>query len=186
MKGIVFNLLEEVVTHEAGAEAWDDMLDETELKGAYTSLGSYSDGELSQLVSAASSLLARPAAAVLCWFGRQAMPILVRRYPLFFEGHDGTRSFLLTVNDVIHREVRNVYPGAEVPEFTYADVPGEELVMHYRSRRRLCALAEGFILGAADHFGEKVQVTHRECMLRGEPQCSLQVHVRKRAVITAS
>ena len=38
MKGIVFNLLEEVVTEAYGADAWDSLLDAAGLDGAYTSL----------------------------------------------------------------------------------------------------------------------------------------------------
>jgi len=41
MKGIVFNLLEEVVTTHHGSDTWDLLLDTARLDGAYTSLGSY-------------------------------------------------------------------------------------------------------------------------------------------------
>jgi hypothetical protein len=39
MKGIVFNLLEEVIRKEHGEDAWDALLEVTELDGAYTSSG---------------------------------------------------------------------------------------------------------------------------------------------------
>ena len=57
MKGVVFNLLEEAVTDSFGADTWDDLLDDADLEGAYTSLGNYSDAEIEALVGAA----ARPA-----------------------------------------------------------------------------------------------------------------------------
>ena len=47
------------------------------------------------------------------------MPLFAVRYPQFFEPHDCTRSFVLTLNDIIHPEVRKLYPGADVPEFDF-------------------------------------------------------------------
>ena len=53
MKGVVFNLLEEVVSSEFGEDTWDGLIDAAEVEGAYTSLGSYDDGDLGSLVGAA-------------------------------------------------------------------------------------------------------------------------------------
>ncbi|GBQ51026.1 heme NO-binding domain-containing protein [Komagataeibacter sucrofermentans] len=52
MKGIVFNILEEVVEKNHGAEAWDTLLEAANVSGAYTSLGSYPDAEMQALVVA--------------------------------------------------------------------------------------------------------------------------------------
>ena len=43
----------------------------------------------------------------------------------------------------------------------------------YRSARRLCALAEGFVTGTADYFGEQVLIQQPRCMLHGEERCAL-------------
>ena len=112
----------------------------------------------------------------LRWFGRQAMPTLHARYPLFFAAHTSTRPFLLTLNDVIHAERRKLYPGATVPVFDFADDAAEPdvLLLGYRSPRRLCMLAEGFVLGAADFFGEAVTAGQDACMLRGDDHCQLR------------
>ncbi|MBA3653310.1 MAG: heme NO-binding domain-containing protein [Actinobacteria bacterium] len=174
MKGIIFNLVEEVVTDSYGPDTWDELLDEAGLEGAYTSLGSYPDDDLHGLVRAASSQLDVPPDAVIRTIGEQALPRLATRYPGFFDGHD-CRSFLLTLNDIIHPEVRKLYPGADVPDFAYEDGAPGELFIHYRSARQLCALAEGFILGAAAHFGETVAVDQTSCMHRGDRDCVLRV-----------
>ena len=50
MKGVVFNLLEEVVTERHGDAVWDTLLDASGLVGSYTSLGSYPDEEMEKLV----------------------------------------------------------------------------------------------------------------------------------------
>src|SRR5438876_5795813 len=119
MKGIVFNLFEQVVTEELGEDAWDDLLEAAGLEGAYTSLGSYPDSELGRLAAAAASSGSSPPDEVVLWFGRRAVPILAERFPEFFAPHRATLPFLLTLNDVIHPEVRKLFPGADVPTFEF-------------------------------------------------------------------
>lgn len=57
MKGIIFSLAEEVVTSLHGEDVWDAILEKADVKGAYTSVGSYPDEELALLVAAVSELL---------------------------------------------------------------------------------------------------------------------------------
>ncbi len=178
MKGIVFNLLEEVVRRQHGEDAWDDLIEQAGVGGAYTSLGNYDDADLTRLVVAASQSLNRSPYDVVRWFGREALPILARKYPTFFERHASTRSFVLTLNDIIHPEVRKLYPGADVPEFEYDVSSPDVLVMTYRSARRLCAFAEGLVEGAAAHFGESVLFDHPLCMLRGDEACTFRIVFR--------
>jgi hypothetical protein len=121
MKGILFNLLEEVVVSNYGEDIWDQLLTATALEGAYTSLGSYPDEQIQELVGAASRMLGRTSFEVLRWFGRQAIPLLFVRYPGFFRSQPSTRPFVLSVNNIIHPEVRKVYPGADVPTFEFRD-----------------------------------------------------------------
>ncbi len=180
MKGIVFNLLEEVVCQEYGEVAWESVLESAGLDGSYTSLGNYPDEHLFKLVSAASAALGQPADAVVRSFGRKALPLLAKKYAVFFSAHQSTRPFLLTLNSIIHPEVRKLYPGAEVPDFDFDVSSPEVLVMGYRSQRKLCALAEGFIEGAASHFDEEVRIEHPECMHRGDPSCLLKLVFRKK------
>jgi hypothetical protein len=176
MKGIVFNLLEEVVRAEYGEDTWDTLLDEAGLDGAYTSLGGYPDTDMMQLVMAASTALNVPPAAVVKWFGVKAIPLLRARYPDFFVGHTDTRSFLLTLNSIIHPEVRKVYPGADVPDFELeADVDDRTMLMGYRSARQLCSLAEGFIEGSAAEFDEVANIEQPSCMHRGDDRCLLKI-----------
>jgi Haem-NO-binding len=175
MKGIVFNLLEEVVRREYGEDTWDTLLEAAGLDGVYTSLGNYPHEELLQLVTAASPALQMPAEAIIRWFGRHAIALLVERYPEFFEAHKTTRAFLLTLNDVIHPEVRKIYPGADVPIFDYDTSSEEVLEMKYRSARKLCMFGQGLIEGAAAHYGEAVSIEQLKCMNRGDDRCEFRV-----------
>jgi hypothetical protein len=179
MKGIIFNLFEETVTQEFGEAAWEEVLERSGVDGAYTSLGNYSDEEFLTLLKCMPIEVGatEDRARLLRWFGRRSIPPLAQRYPVFFTGHSSARSFLLTLNEIIHPEVRKLYPGATPPVFDFDAVAGIEgadrLVIGYRSARRLCALAEGFIEGAADHFGERVTIVQPVCMLEGHARCVL-------------
>ncbi len=111
----------------------------------------------------------------LRWFGRAAVPLLAERYPLIFAPHRSAEGFLLTLNAILH-------PGGRIPadveagpldlEVLEVEPPGG-LVLGYRSVRRLCALAEGFVTGTADYYGEAVQIQQPRCMLHGEERCAL-------------
>jgi hypothetical protein len=174
VKGIVFNLLEQLVARDFGEDTWDALLDAGELDGVYTSLGSYADEDFMKLVHAAAAALAMPADDVVVWFGRNALPLFAAHYPLLFEPHDSTRSFVLTLNDIIHPEVRKLYPGADVPEFDF-EIRDEAIVMGYRSPRKLCSFAEGLLLGAADHFHEQLSIEQPLCMKRGDDRCLIEI-----------
>ena len=184
MKGIIFNLLEEVVTTHLGEKAWDGILESSGVDGAYTSLGNYPEEEFASLLGALSRQSGKSDREALKWFGQLAMPHLADRYPEFFKAHKGMRSFLMSLNDVIHAEVRKLYPGADVPVFEFESPAGaiahDTLIMHYRSKRKLCQLAEGFIAGASEQFGEVVTVTQSICMLDGAPECILECRFQKR------
>lgn len=173
MKGVVFNLLEDAVVREHGLPAWDSLLAMAGLDGAYTSLGSYPDSDVTRLVDAASAALGVSTADVLCWFGRSAIPLLHERYEMFFTPHGSAQSFVASVNDIIHPEVRKLYAGAGCPHFHFHDLDDGRMGVSYQSPRRMCRLAHGFIEGAADHFGDRVAIEHLSCMLDGSPVCRL-------------
>lgn len=47
--------------------------------------------------------------------------------------------------------------------------------MGYHSARKLFALAEGFMQGAAAHYGETLTITQHECMHHGGPRCMFRI-----------
>jgi Haem-NO-binding len=73
MKGIIFNLFEEVVVSNYGEDTWDRLLTATALDGAYTSLGSYPDEQIQELVGAARRCSGLTSFEVLRWFGEQGL-----------------------------------------------------------------------------------------------------------------
>ncbi len=181
MKGVLFNLAEQVLGDAHGPEIWDRVLRRARVAGAYTSLGSYPDEEMFRLVGAAADLLGTSPSEVWRGLGRGALPLLAGRYPEFFDGHQSTQGFLLTLNDIIHAEVRKLYPGAVVPEFGFECPDPDTMILTYQSPRKLCALAQGFIEGAAAHFGERAEVSQARCMLEGASSCEIRCRLTSAA-----
>lgn len=174
MKGIIFNLVEDAVCGRFGEPVWDDLLLAAGLDGGYTSIGDYPDEELAALVSAAAGALQLPTEDVLRLLGHDAALGLAAQYPHFFAPHHHALDLLTTLNDVIHPEVRKVHRSAEPPEFGFTRVAEGELLLEYRSRRGLCALADGMVRGSAAHYGETAEVVHDRCTHRGDETCVLR------------
>ena len=175
MKGVIFNLLEDVVRDEQGDDFWDNVEEVSGASGAYTSLGTYSDGELTALATAVGAALATPADDVVRHVGHEGMAMLAKRYPEFFSPHRDVRSFLLSLNTVVHPEVRRLLPGAQIPDFIHRYPAPDVLELVYTSRRGRCDLAEGLILGAAEHYRESVVLDQPQCTRRGDDECVLRV-----------
>jgi hypothetical protein len=177
MKGVVFNLLEQVVSEEAGEAAWEKAIADAAVDGAYTSLGTYDHSELDALVSSLSQQLDLESDEAVEWFGTKALPKLAELYPELFESHASTLPFLATLNDIIHPEVRKLYPGADVPVFDYRVIESDRLLMGYRSQRGLCFFGQGLIEGAGAHYGEDLNVAQTTCEKRGDAECVFEVVV---------
>lgn len=175
MKGILFNLLESAVERRFSQEMWDNILERTGLSGAYTSLGSYPDREFELLLGSISEVLKTTPSEALRWFGRGAIPALAERYPGFFSPHRDARSFVLSVNSIVHPEVRKIHQGADCPHFGFEDREDGSLLMTYTSQRKLCDLAHGFIEGSADHYQQRLELHHTACMHKGDPSCILSL-----------
>lgn len=175
MNGMLFNLFEECVQRRFGEDTWDGLLEAAGVEGAYTPLGAYDDGQLYALVESASKIMGKPPAEVMRWFGRESAGLLHDKYAEFFRRHRDTLSFLVTLNKVIHPEVRAVFPGSVTPGFSFRRQGATDALVEYRSKRRLCAFAEGLVEGIAPLFGERVAVVRPSCRLRGDPTCIFQL-----------
>ncbi len=178
MKGVVFDILNEMVEEKFGFEAWEKILELAGLDGIYVTTETYSDEELFKLVAAAETVCGIPAKDLVKDFGRFMLPSFVKSHPVFFTGQPTLRDFLLTVDRVIHVEVRKLYPDAGLPTFDYEKGAAEDLsklTMIYKSPRKLCALSEGLIDGAATYFEEDYSLEHSVCMHNGDDHCELKM-----------
>ncbi len=174
MKGVLFNVVEDVVTEAMSADAWDHVIERAGVDGAYTSLGDYPDGELLKLVESTSRAASLTTDDTLRLAGRNGFKHLVRRAPRLLEGLDDWRSVLASLDEIIHPEVRKIYPDAKVPRFDTEARDGA-MLLHYQSERGLCVLAEGMVLGTGDWFDTPIAVEHVKCIHRGDSSCLMRV-----------
>jgi len=159
MKGVVFTEFLELVENNFGLDIADRIIDQAELStgGAYTSVGTYDHSELVQLVVGLSAETNTPPATLVRAFGEYLFGRFAIGYPQFFTGITSTFDFLESIEDVIHVEVRKLYPDAELPTFAYQRT-ADQLVMTYRSKRAFADLAEGLIHACTQHFGEPIDI----------------------------
>jgi hypothetical protein len=174
VKGIIFNIIEDVVRTQYGEDRWDSILEDAGVRGAYTSLGTYPDSELAAIAGAAGAQMGITPEQVIRDVGVAGLAGFAARYPEFFTPVN-LRAFLLALNEIIHPEVRKLYPGAQVPMFTFVSLGPTTLDLAYSSRRAMCALAEGLIIRAGQWYGEPIELTQPECVHRGDAKCVLHV-----------
>lgn len=175
MKGIVFNVLKGMVEVNSGIGAWDEALMATEVDGAYTTLGSYPDEELVRIVDHLAKTQGISSADFLNKFGRHAFRAMMESCRHITSRYADSRSLLRALNEVIHPEVRKLYPDSETPDFR---VVGESTVMlelEYMSQRSLCSFAVGMAAGAIDYFQERAHIQQPRCRLRGDSSCRLRI-----------
>ncbi len=171
MKGIVFNVVEAIIEKEFGPEMWDLLLNNAELDGAYSSLGNYPDSELYAIVDTASQELGLTAAETLKWVGKRSMPYFNDIVPYIFKNYSNSEDFIKDVNNIIHPEIKKLYPGAICPHFHMINSSKKSLSLVYTSPRKLCALAEGFIESAAEIYENNISIHQTECFHNGAKRC---------------
>lgn len=175
MKGVLFNVAQDVVDQTLDDDSWDRALRSSCVRGAYTSLGNYPDEELIAIVAAISEQTGLSTDDVLRHVGLHGFEHLVGRRPELMDGIQDLGTLLHHLEHVIHPEVQKLDPDAELPSFQVTDDGPGTWHLTYRSRRHLCALAEGLIQGAALRFDTPVRVEQPTCWHSGDDHCVIVV-----------
>jgi hypothetical protein len=155
MKGVVFRQFLDHVEANFGDALVDSILDSVDLPsgGAYTNVGYYDHAEMLTLVARASELTGRSHRELMVGFGKSLFATLIASHAQAGVTHPF--DLFQRIHGVIHRDVRKLYPDAEVPEIIVTERAGEErLVVDYSSTRPMADLCEGMILATLDHYGK--------------------------------
>jgi hypothetical protein len=162
MKGVVFTEFLGYVGNRWGEEMADDIVEDAlpqlATGGAYTTVGTYDPKEMAALTGALAARSGVPPTKLVRDFGEHLSASFARLYPEFYRRAANYFDFLESIEGHIHVEVRKLYPDAELPTFTVESRTPDQLVMLYRSPRRLGALSEGLIAGSAMRFGVQASV----------------------------
>jgi len=173
MQGIIFNALEEFVLENADMEVWNSVIEDSKVAsgGAYTSGVSYDDAEV---VALATNLCEKLGVALndgLKMFGEFLFGFLLSKGPIEVGNYQTTQMLLAELESVIHRNVKRIHPDAYTPFFEYTPQSENSGELIYRSKRKLCVVAEGLIQGAAKHYGQTVAFDHFHCTHNGDENC---------------
>lgn len=171
MKGVVLQLLGRCARDAFGEEVWRQALADAGAVEPFDPQRTYPDAEFNAVVETLAKGRGISTDDAQRWFGESAIAHFHAMAPGMFDKHQDSWSFLLTLNDIIHPQVRRDYPGASAPDFGFDANDAGELVLTYHSERRMCAFAEGLILASMRHYGDPPVVRHERCMHRGDPHC---------------
>ncbi len=163
MKGSIFKLLADFVDQTYGPDAFEDLVDATDLETAepFVGPGNYPASDLLALVDTAVTTHEVEVEPLLRAFGRHSFPALARSVPTLLEGLDDPHSLLLNLETVIHTEVRKLDPEASPARFSAVEHGPGVLTLNYESDFGLFALVEGFLDGLADWYGVPVGYERR-------------------------
>lgn len=186
MKGVIFNELEEFITQGWGAETYEEIMSRCPLhtKDPFIGPGTYPDADLLAIVAKTTEKLGIGVPEALHAFGKFLFPRLAARVPKFLEGHAHPKTFLVSIDSVIHVEVRKLFKGAVTPRITCTD-DGETFVMHYQSSRKVCPLFTGLLAGAGQHFQVPITWEEKSCMNAGAESCTFDLKFHAAAASAA-
>jgi hypothetical protein len=170
MKGVVFTEFMELVESRMGLDILDRIITEADLPndGAYTAVGTYDHAELVRLVQALSAASGMSVPALIHLFGEHLFQRFSVSYRRLFDDAPSTFDFLDRIDNVIHVEVRKLYPDAELPKLACERPSPNALTMLYSSPRGFGDLAEGLIHGCIKHFGESISLTRTDLPTEGK------------------
>ena len=139
----------------------------------------YSDDILLAGVNAASKLTSMPLDTLLWEYGRYFMINGLTSHLcayLLTKVRNG-RDLLLMMRKA-HAQMRRLSDGLTPPVFEFQTISSSrnDLSLIYDSPRHLCAVLWGAIEGAAQRYGQRVQVVEVSCMKRGAPVCRFDLH----------
>jgi predicted hydrocarbon binding protein len=136
----------------------------------------YSDEITVDLIKAASEVSGLSMETVMIEYGKFMVPnILKEQYPTYFQllGRS-PREFLLNMDRVHEHVTRNILKSTP-PRFEYEQLSDGRLLIKYKSKRKLCAVLHGLILGVGILFNQELDVHQTACMHKGDAQCVMEI-----------
>ncbi len=177
LKGVVFTEFYEFVETEFSPVFLQETINSVPLStnGVYTATGTYPCQELVLITEtiAQKSGLAMP--GLLKAFGRYMFKYFTITAPEHFKAANNSYDFMTRVENVIHLEVRKLYPDAELPNFDFIERSDKHYVMTYTSARQLGDFCEGLMLATLDYYGENARLSRR--ILQSSPMTKIEFRV---------
>jgi len=179
MKGIIFNVLEDMVVEKFGMPVWNNLLQKhAPPDRVYVSAKHYDENELFAMANEVAEILAIPLQDVVKAFGHYLFKGLADRHLSVVDNFPDFTSLVMGIHDVIHVEVNKLYQDPALPSISCQLKTPHSIEMCYSSPRKLCFCAEGLLFGAAEYFKQTISISHDSCMHNGASHCILNVEIQ--------
>lgn len=154
MKGIILNITEQFLKEKFGEDLLAEVRNDSVLSTQtyFSGPGTYPDADWMELVHKASAILRMTVIELQISLGNFTFMQLAEKFPQFVTPYKHPKDFLLTVEHMIHVDVRKMYADSNPPRFLYADNSANELTITYISERKLYAFMEGILNGVQEYF----------------------------------
>ncbi|MFK7966870.1 MAG: heme NO-binding domain-containing protein [Burkholderiaceae bacterium] len=178
MKGVVFNVLEEFIIAHSDERTYEEIFALCPLKShqGYVGPGTYPDTDLNSIIDTTCRRLGLEPDHAVELFGEFLFSRLVNKYPQFISEHHDPLTFLKTVDEVIHVEVRKLMRDTNLPSIKCTDgAASGVLIVDYQSNRSLCRLMRGLLIGVGVYFNVPLSISETQCVRDGADSCRFDV-----------
>jgi hypothetical protein len=177
VKGVIFTHLQEMIESEQGFQVWDAILERCDLAsgGVFVATERYPDEELFAIVTELSTVTDTAINDLLGVFGEYLFVNLHKSMPPEVFAPLTLWDLLKGLDSIIHMEVKKLDKKAQPPSLTVVRSSDKEMVLEYRSAKKLCHLAMSMLKSAAAMFDEDVTLAMPLCIHDGHDHCELVI-----------
>jgi hypothetical protein len=181
VNGLIFLALEDFLESQLGVEAWSEAMDSVGLeKQSFEPEYFYPDQVAADLFVAIAKQLKMPISDMLDKFGRHLVPGLVKigQHMGVVKKSWRTIDILEHLQDPILSSFSNKDEGIIAPQIRVYRLKHSEVAIAYVSKRKLCHLLKGIVMGMGEYFSEPIMFKEQVCMHNGSaPLCRLTVYL---------
>jgi predicted hydrocarbon binding protein len=182
MKGIVFNIFESFLVEHHGRDFFYEVVDESNLitEEPFVSPGTYPYEDLLEILGVTCRKLEISPEDALRAFGKYSFKFLDEKYPEYKKKNNTPILYLEGIEEIIHQDVKKLYPDAKPPVFKYEKESDHHLQVEYISERKLCHFMEGLIEGIEELFSRKISYSQLQCVHSGAKSCifKIELHIQ--------
>lgn len=162
MRGVVFTELIEFVENALGFDTADKMIEKANLEndGAFSQGGNYPFSHMQKLLHSLSEITGKSKDELLFVFGKHLFSVLAKLYQKNMTDDLTALTFLDSVENFVHVEVKKLYPDADLPKFTTEEIDETHIVLIYQSEKRLESFAKGLMVSCGEYFNEPLEIKH--------------------------
>jgi len=168
MKGVIFTEFIEMVEDKFSFDIKDEMLKKAKVDGIYTQAGNYPTNELLSMIKALAQLSNISTKSLIYTYGMHLFTVLIRIYPKSIESYKSSFEFISNVENVIHPEVKKLYPDSQLPTFEIISIKNNEMKIIYKSTKPLMELAKGLMMGCAKYYNENLYISYKKMEMNND------------------